>query len=398
MGPRSPADAVGRSHCDLAVIANLHETDDPKDGAERMRIAWGEPFYDHRELEALVATFESGWITQGTKVAEFEERMRHTVGFEHAVAVANGTVAIELLLAANGVGSGDEVILPSMTFFATAGAVVRAGATPVFVDIEPETYNIDPERVAQAITTRTRAIVCVDLGGIPCREEQLAQLARSNGLLLLSDGAQSAGATTAGLPAGSWAHSSTTSFHAAKLIAAGEGGMIFCRDAREAARLRAMRSQGETTHGVNDYFGTNARMTDLQASIGLVQLERLPDTLDKRAKVASHYLEILRDLPVQVIQPRGGSRSSWFLFRVLTPERERLVECLRAEDIDFRITYKVPVFKQPAFVSGSKPFVAHSCPVAEDYSARVVSLPMHSSLTLADLARVGRVVEAALSP
>jgi dTDP-4-amino-4,6-dideoxygalactose transaminase len=262
------------------------------------------------EEEAAVAeVLRSGWITQGPRVAEFELRFAEYVRAEHAVAVSSCTAALHLALLACGVGPGDEVICPSLSFIATANCIVHAGARPEFVDIEPDTYNLDPERIAEAITPRTRAIMVVHQIGLPAALDRILAIAARHGLPVIEDAACAVGSEyfgrRIGAPHGTLA---CFSFHPRKILTTGEGGMITTRDAELAKRLRRLRQHAMSVSDVArhkagrvvfesyDEVGYNYRMTDLQAAVGLVQLRRLDDLLARRKYLAARYSEGLSKL------------------------------------------------------------------------------------------------------
>lgn len=367
--------------------------------ANDLRIKWSDPCYGEAERTALLEVFDSGWITQGSRVGDFEQQMKVLTGFENNIAVANGTVAIELLLRSLGIGTGDEVIVPAMTFFATAAAVVSVGATPVFVDIAEESFNIDPQCVQAALTQDTRAILSVDLGGVPCQHERLKGLAEDAGVLYLHDGAQSLGAEFCGRPSGSTADASTTSFHAAKLVAIGEGGMISCSDRSLALKLRSMRNQGAVSNAEHHYFGSNARMTDLQAAIGLAQLSKLRAVLEHRRRLHGLYVcELTGVHGLSLVDPSTpDARPSCFMFRVLSPRRDDICAALRAAGIGYRLTYPRPLYLQPAFLETPTLCRVSPCPIAEQYAREVISLPMHWNLTSQDVTEVSSVIRGALT-
>jgi dTDP-4-amino-4,6-dideoxygalactose transaminase len=259
------------------------------------------------EVEAAAEVIQSGWLTQGPRVAAFEGAIAEFVGSRHAVATSNCTTALHLALIAAGVGRGDEVICPSFSFVATANAVVHAGARPVFVDIDPRTYNIDPDAIEVALGPRTRAIIPVDQIGLAADIPTIGELARTHGLTVIEDAAPSLGATVGGTRVGSISDYTCFSFHPRKSITTGEGGMITTNDAEAAARLRRLRSHGASTSDlarhhstaieIEEYaeVGYNYRMTDIQAAIGIVQMARLPAILAERRRLAQEYSRRLAD-------------------------------------------------------------------------------------------------------
>jgi dTDP-4-amino-4,6-dideoxygalactose transaminase len=279
------------------------------------------PWIGLEEEHAVAEVLRSGWVSQGSRVAEFERNFAEYVGAPHAVAVSSCTTALHLALIVAGIKPGDEVLCPSLSFIATANAIVYAGAVPIFVDVDPATYNIDPDCIQRAITARTRAILLVHQIGLPADLDEIRSLARQHNLQLIEDAACAIGAEyrgdRIGLPHGDLA---CFSFHPRKVLTTGEGGMITTADKDVAARLRWLRQHGMTIsdlerHGSNriitenyDELGFNYRMTDLQAALGIVQLRKLNEMLSKRRHLALRYTELLNSIPwlVSPQEPTGS--------------------------------------------------------------------------------------------
>jgi perosamine synthetase len=271
------------------------------------------PSMGAEEEAAVLDVLRSGWISQGPKVAEFEREFAAYVGAPYAVALSSCTTALHLAMLVAGVGDGDEVLCPSLSFIATANAIRYVGARPVFVDIDPVTYNIDPARIEEAITLRTRAILAVHQIGMPAAMSELGELARRNRLVLLEDAACASGSKYQGERVGH-PHSllACFSFHPRKVLSTGEGGMITTADEQLAARLRGLRqhamsvsdlarhSSSKIVTEAYDEVGFNFRMTDMQAALGLVQLRRLPGFLERRRARAAKYTSGLAKLPFLV--------------------------------------------------------------------------------------------------
>ena len=272
------------------------------------------PSFGAAEERAVVEVLRSGWVSQGPRVAEFERRFAEYVGAREAVAVSSCTTALHLALVAAGVRPGDEVLCPSLSFVATANAIVYAGTKPVFVDIDPFTFNLDPNRIESSITPRTKAILAVHQIGLPCALREISEVAVRRGLILVEDAACAIGSEYEGKRIGA-PHSSMAcfSFHPRKILTTGEGGMITTADSAVAARMRRLRqhamnvsdlarhSATQVVFESYDEVGYNYRMTDLQAGIGLVQLERLPGMLAKRRSLALRYSERLSAIPWLVV-------------------------------------------------------------------------------------------------
>lgn len=267
------------------------------------------PFVGEEEEQAVLQVLRSGWLSQGQRVAEFERRFAEYVGTKHAVAVSSCTTGLHLALLAAGIGAGDEVLCPSLSFIATANSIRYVGATPIFVDVDPETFNLDPNRVEEAITSRTKAVLVVHQIGLPAALAEILDIAQRRNLLVIEDAACAIGSAyqerKIGLP-----HSfmACFSFHPRKILTTGEGGMVTTPDEQIAARLRRLRQHAMTTSDLArhqsksimtegyDEVGFNYRMTDLQASIGLVQLGRLDGFLARRRALALRYSEELSRL------------------------------------------------------------------------------------------------------
>jgi dTDP-4-amino-4,6-dideoxygalactose transaminase len=261
------------------------------------------------ELAGLAAVIDSGWLTQGPRVAEFERRVAASCGAEFAVAVSNCTTALHLALVALGVGPGDEVIVPSMSFIATANAVVHAGATPVFAEVDPRTFNLDPAAAEAAITPRTKAVMPVHQIGQPADIDVFHALARRHGLRVVEDAACALGSRYKGRPIGGHSELVCFSFHPRKVICTGDGGMVLTNDPALAARVRLLRQHGMSIpdtarHGASKLIiesyaevGYNYRMTDLQAAVGIAQMDKLDDLVARRRARAARYAEALAGHP-----------------------------------------------------------------------------------------------------
>jgi len=275
------------------------------DGRLTMEVPFARPYLADGEATAVEEVIASGWLSQGPRVLEFETAFAHRVGAVDAVATTNCTTALHLTLYAMGVGPGDEVIIPSLSFIATANAVWHCGATPVFADIDPLTYNLDPDAAERAITPRTRAIMPVHQVGLPADMDRFFELGRSYGLKIVEDAACAIGATYKGQPVGSLGEAACFSLHPRKVITTGEGGMIAVADPEFAGRLRRLRSHAmgisdlardvadRVVFETYDERGFNARMTDIQAAIGLCQLDALDHILFLREQLAERYTQSL---------------------------------------------------------------------------------------------------------
>jgi perosamine synthetase len=332
------------------------------------------------EADAALRVLRSGRVVQGEEVARFEEEFASLVAGRECVAVNSGTSALHLGLLAAGIGPGDEVVVPSFTFAATANAVVLTGATPVFVDIEPTTFGLDPQAVAAAVTERTAAVVPVHLYGHPVRWAELERVAARHGLLVLEDAAQAHGATYSGTPVGALGDLAAFSFYATKNMTTGEGGMVVCRDAVTARRVRLLRNQGMEQRYHNEVAGLNNRMTDIAAAIGRVQLRRLPQWNDARRAVAATYTERLRGVTTPPVAPEA--RPVWHQYTVRAGDRDALAGRLDAAGVDCAVFYPVPVHRLPAYG------LDLDLPETERACREVLSLPIRPGLTVHEVDRV----------
>lgn len=266
-----------------------------------MKIPLQKPYFDKKEEEAVAEVLHSGWVTQGPKVKEFEEAVCGFTKAQYGVATTSATTALFLSLHALSIGKGDEVLLPSFSFIATANVVVHAGATPVFVDIEAHTYNIDPNKVEEKINKKTRAIIPVDQVGLPCDLDKIFKIAKKHNLHVIEDAACALGSVYKGRKIGSFGQMVCISFHPRKPITTGEGGMILTNDKKLTDDLRILRHQGMSVsdvarhmskrviHETYPVIGYNFRMSDIQAAVGVAQMKKLPKILEKRAYLAGRY-------------------------------------------------------------------------------------------------------------
>ncbi len=332
------------------------------------------------ETEAVMRVLRSGRLVQGEEVAAFEDEFAALVGGRICVAVNSGTSALHLGLLAAGIGPGDEVVVPSFTFAATANAVVMAGATPVFADIEPETFCLDPDSVAAAVTSRTAAVIPVHLYGHPAPWDGLEGVAERHGLLVLEDAAQAHGASYDGTPVGALGDVAAFSFYATKNMTTGEGGMVVCRDEETARRVRLLRNQGMEQRYRNEIAGLNNRMTDLAAAMGRVQLRQLGGWNEERRAVAAAYDEQLAGVVAPVVAAKA--EPVWHQYTVRATDRDQLAARLDSRGIDSAVYYPVPTHRLPAYETDVE------LPETERATREVLSLPMRPGLTDDEVARV----------
>lgn len=378
---------------DLGVEV-AHEIARVVQGAEaRPRIPVAAPVFAGREREYVAECMESGWISSGGKYVElFETAFAEFCGVKHAVACCNGTAALHLALVGLGVETGDEVIVPTLTFVATANAVTYCGAKPVFVDSEHETWNLDPAQVEAKVTARTKGIVAVHLYGHPARMDELRRIARRHRLFLLEDAAEAHGALDRGARAGALGDVAAFSFYGNKIIATGEGGMVTTNDDALAARMRLLRGQGMETE--RRYWfpvvGYNYRMMNIPAAIGLAQLERAEWHLGRRREVAATYRHLLRGFSgLRWQAERESSRHAYWMFTVILDDgvarsRDQLMSRLGERGVETRPVF-YPVHLLPPYRAAARD---DEFPVAEDLSRRGVSLPTWAGLSFNDVSYV----------
>jgi perosamine synthetase len=353
----------------------------------------GGPSLGFREKFAAWRQISSGQLAQGAKVAEFEKSFRSVSGASFSVAVNSGTSALHLGLLSAGIGPGDEVIVPSFTFAATANSVALTGATPVFCDVEEDFFTLDPTSVESAITSNTRGIMPVHLYGQMSDMNRLTEIANDKGLLIFEDAAQAHGARLDERPAGSWGEFAAFSFYPTKNMTTIEGGLVSTSNPQLAKNVQLLRNQGMLEKYKNEVAGFNNRMTEVSAAIGLVQLDRLQKFNEKRSKNASFYLEKLAHLP-QIVLPKIRPNSEHvfhqFTIRVLE-DREFFSGELRKLGIDTAVYYPKPVHELPAYNQQL------SLPVTSFLSTQVLSLPVGPTVTLAQIEKVCNAIERVLA-
>jgi perosamine synthetase len=355
------------------------------------------PKIGEEEVEAVVKVLRSGILTSGLgagpAVTQFEKKFAEFACVKHAVAVNTGTAALHSAIVAAGVKQGDEVILPSFTFVATAEAVVMAGGKPVFTDVDPETYNISSAEIKKNITKKTKAIIPVDLYGLSADIKSISEIATKHGLAVVEDAAQAHGATYDGKPAGVFADVACWSLYASKNMTTGEGGVITTDSDETAETLRLIRTHGEKAKYASLMLGYNYRMSEIQAAIGLVQLEKLPAFVAKRRKNAKRLTRILAKTDrLQLPEETKNRQHSWYLYTVRLKnatenERNKIVEELRRKDIGAEVYYVNPVHLLPYY---RERFGRRKLPETEKAANQVFSLPIHPSVTEAQVDYIGK--------
>lgn len=367
------------------------------------------PFYKpdigQEEIDEVADTLRSGWLTTGPKTKAFEEAFRESVGASFAVSVSSCTAGLHLALLAAGIGPGDEVITTPFTFAATANVIVHAGATPVLADIRPDDMTIDPEQVARKLTERTKAIIPMHYAGHACRIDELLDIARKRGLLVIEDAAHAVGSQYHGQPVGAFGDATVFSFYVTKNMTTGQGGMVTTEDEKLADQIRLLSLHGLSSNAWDRYTekgtwayqvlapGFNYVMTDIQAALGMHQLRRVDEFQRRRAELVARYDELLADLP-EVVRPTAAAdvAHAWHLYPVrlrldqLTVSRSDAIEQLRERGIGTSVHY-IPIHLHPYyrenFGVGPGDF-----PVTEAAYEGLISLPLYTRMTDDDVARV----------
>ena len=363
-------------------------------------LPYGHQNIDDSDIAAVVEVLKSEWLTTGPKVSEFEQAFAAMTGAKQAVAVQNGTAALHCAIYALNIQPGDEVIVTPMTFAASANCILYQGGTPVFADVEPDTLLIDPDKVREKITPRTKAIVAVDYTGQPADYAALRAVADEHGLAIIADACHAIGGSFDGRPVGTLADLSTFSLHPVKHITTGEGGVITTDSAELAQRMRVFRNHGITTDHrqrslTGGFFyemvdlGYNYRITDIQCALGISQLKKLPASVAKRRQIAAMYDAAFAAIPyVKPLAVRSNAVHAYHLYVVLFDlgqlncTRADLYAALRAENIGVNVHY-IPVHLHPYYRErfGTDRGL---CPVAEDAYDRLVTLPIFPEMTEAD--------------
>jgi perosamine synthetase len=367
----------------------------------RRMLPYSRQTIDQTDIDAVVQVLRGDWLTTGPNIKEFEQAFAAAVEAAEAVAVSSGTAALHAAMHALAIGPGDEVIVPALTFAATANCVVYQGASPVFADVDADTLLIDPDDVESKITSRTRAIIAVDYAGQPCDYDALRRLTRQYGLALVADACHSLGATWKGRPVGTLADLNVFSLHAVKAMTTGEGGIVTSESALRAQRMRCFRNHGVSS----DHFqreregswfyemaelGYNYRLSDFQCALGLTQLAKLVSWVARRHAIANRYNEALAQMDgVQPLRVSSDAQSAYHLYVIrldsgcLAADRARIFAALRAEGIGVNVHY-LPVHLHPFYRRrfGIGPGL---CPRAEAAYETILSLPIFPAMTDADV-------------
>jgi perosamine synthetase len=350
------------------------------------------PLIGEEEIKAVTEVLRSGMLAQGPVVKRFEGEFARSYGVAHAIATSNGTSALHAALLAADIGPGDEVIVPTFTFFATASAVSMCGAIPVFADVEEATFNLDPQSVASLISPRTRAVIGVHLFGQPFDVDRCRRICEEHDLLLLEDAAQAHGATWKGKPAGSLADLGCFSFYATKNMITGEGGMVTTGSSELEGKVRQRINHGQQEKYLHVCLGYNYRMTDLAAAIGLVQLGKLQEMNAARQKNAASLNRALSGLPLILPSSRKECTHVYhqYVVRISPSLRPSFIQSLQERGISTAIHYPRCLHEQPYFQKMATDNTSY--PIGERLAQEVVSLPVHPGLTPEDLEYMGETI------
>jgi len=364
-------------------------------------LPYGRQKTDETDVESVVEVLRSDWLTTGPMVAAFEDAFTAVTGAKHAVSISSGTAALHAAMFAIEIGEGDEVIVPTMTFAASANCVVYQGGTPVFADVDPETLLLGPEDVEKKLSPRTKAVIAVDYAGQPCDYDGLRALAKKHNFTLVADACHAVGGAYRGTQVGTMADLSTFSFHPVKHITTAEGGMITTDNADWAERMKQFRNHGITSdHRQREKQGSwfyemtelgyNYRMSDMQCALGMSQLAKLPGLVARRREISQSYDKIFSELPgvrSLVVRPEAYHAYHLYVVRIdeseLGIDREQVFQALRAEGIGVNVHY-VPVHLHPFYQErfGTAP---GDHPKAEAAYSQILSLPMFPAMTEQDI-------------
>jgi len=361
-------------------------------------IPYGSQWIDEKDIDAVTETLKSDYLTTGPKIKEFEDKFADYVDAKYAVAIANGTAALHAAIYAAGIKEGDEVITTPLTFAATANSILYQDATPVFADINPKTYNIDPESIKEKITDKTKAIIPVHYTGQPCEMDKIKEIAAENDLTIIEDGAHAVGAIYKDQKIGSIGNMTTFSFHPVKNMTTGEGGMITTDSKELYDKLMKFRTHGITKND-SEYInrsdgpwyheqqelGYNYRITDIQAALGITQLKKLDKFLARRREIVNKYNQEFKDIDGLIITEQlENTNSAWHIYVLqlklekLTTNRKEIFKALREKNLGVNVHY-IPVYFHPYYQSLG--YEKGICPKAERLYERIITIPLYPKMT-----------------
>lgn len=358
-----------------------------------------QPFIGEEEATAVFEQIRSGWISMGRKVAELESLIAEYVGVKHAVTMSNGTATLHAALLAQGVGPGDEVVLPTLSYISSANAVLYCGATPVFCEMDPETFNVTAETLQSVITDNTRAIMPVDLKGLPVDYHEVRAWAESKGIAVVADSAESFGAIYKNKKAGSQSDIHSFSFFANKNVTMGEGGVITTNNDELAEKCRIIRNQGQSERYVHVEIGHNYRLTDMVAAFGIEQIRRVEWIMEQKSAIAGFYNERFKGHPrIKTPHvPDYANRPSWYMYCLTLDKginRDNVLKLMHDQGVDHRLSFP-PIHLQPVYRKKFG-YKEGDYPVSEDIFNRFVDIPCWVGMTEDQMNKVVKVVISAV--
>ncbi len=351
------------------------------------------PLLDEKELEQITDVINTGMLAQGPKVRKFEEDFAKYIGTKHAIATNSGTAALHVALSSAGIGKGDEVITTPFTFIATANSILYCNAKPVFADVNEEDFNIDPAKIEEKITSKTKALLIVHLYGQPCNMDKITKICNKHNISLIEDACQAHGAEFNGQKVGSFG-TGCFSFYPTKNMTTGEGGMITTNSDEIAKKARIIRNHGSQKQYFHEMLGYNYRMTDIAAAIGISQLKKLESFIEKRISNANYMTNHLQKIKGIVVPKEFSNRRHTFnqytirIKKDFRLKRDELCEKLKSNGIGYGIYYPYPLNRQPLYEGKFK----ENYPISELISNEVVSIPIHPSLTKDDLEMISDIL------
>jgi perosamine synthetase len=364
-------------------------------------LSYGKQTIDDKDIDMVIDVLKGEYLTTGPCVSEFEKKVAEYVGVKYAVAVSNGTAALHMACYAAGIGPGDEVLIPGITFAASANCVLYCGGTPVFVDVDYENYNIDIEDLKRKITNKTKAIIPVDMAGQAVDIDEIMKIARDNNLIVIEDAAHALGSEYKHRKVGITAHMTEFSFHPVKPITTGEGGIVVTDDEELYKKMNIFRSHGITRdkYMMNEYHGPwyyeqidlgyNYRITDIQCALGISQMNKIDKFINRRREIVKKYNEVFKNIEeIHIPHEADFSNSGWHIYLIklslekLTCTRKEIFEALQAENIGVNVHY-IPVYLHPYYKSLG--YEKGICPVAEEIYNRIITLPLFPSMLDEDI-------------
>ena len=349
-----------------------------------------QPNIGEEEKNAVLEVLDSGMLAQGKQVETLEQQFAEFIGTDYAIATSNGTTALHLALLALGIGPGDEVITTSFSFIASSNAIVYTGARPVFVDIDPTTFTLNPDLIESKITSKTKAILPVHLFGLPADMTKIKALADKHHLFIIEDACQAHGATLNGQKTGSFGDIACYSFYPTKNMTTGEGGMITTNNEELAEKLRLLRSHGMKVRYHHDILGYNFRMTDIAAAIGLAQLKKLPDFNKARQDNAQYYVDTIKNPKIELPITPPGMEHVFHQFTVKVKDnRDTFINYLQHNNIGSSIFYPIPIHQQKIYQDLG---FTDSLPETVTVASQVVSLPVHPLVTQEELEYIAEII------